>query len=162
MCHVTDRHVADPRTKDWMFMSGPMPLLTILITYHYFCTSAGPRWMKDRKPFDLKYVLIVYNALQVIFSIWLVYEVRLVGLPTNKFHLLSTRPPHPMTQQPITDQGLLIIEASRYATPHAVWLLRMGDQPDEETFTCPGGIRTRNPSKRVAADPRLRPRGHHL
>jgi hypothetical protein len=57
-------------------MSGPVPLLTILITYLYFCTSAGPRWMKDRKPFDLKYVLMVYNMLQVAFSIWLVYEVR--------------------------------------------------------------------------------------
>jgi hypothetical protein len=68
--------VTDPRTKDWMFMSGPMPLLTILITYHYFCTSAGPRWMKDRKPFSLKYVLMAYNILQVAFSIWLVYEVR--------------------------------------------------------------------------------------
>jgi hypothetical protein len=34
--------------------------------------------MKDRKPFDLKYVLIVYNALQVVFSVWLVYEVRLL------------------------------------------------------------------------------------
>jgi len=44
--------------------------------------------------------------------------------------------------------------------------------PDEENCTwqhttltgdrnpCPTGIRTRNPSKRVAADPRLRPRGH--
>jgi hypothetical protein len=68
--------VTDPRTKDWMLMSGPVPLLTILITYFYFCTSAGPRWMKDRKPFDLKYVLMVYNASQVAFSIWLVYEVR--------------------------------------------------------------------------------------
>jgi hypothetical protein len=36
--------------------------------------------MKDRKPFDLKYVLIVYNAAQVVFSIWLVNEVRLCGL----------------------------------------------------------------------------------
>ena len=48
----------------------------------------------------------------------------------------------------------------------------MSDQPDAETPTgqhttltrdrhpFPGGIRTRNPSKRVAADPRLRPRGH--
>lgn len=68
--------VADPRTKDWMLMSGPVPMLTILITYFYFCTSAGPRWMKDRKPFELKYVLMVYNAFQVAFSIWLVYEVR--------------------------------------------------------------------------------------
>jgi hypothetical protein len=36
--------------------------------------------MKDRKPFDLKNVLIVYNAVQVVFSIWLVNEVRLCGL----------------------------------------------------------------------------------
>jgi len=63
-----------------MLMSGPVPLLTILITYQYFCISAGPRWMKDRKPFDLKYVLIVYNAVQVVFSIYLVNEVRLCGL----------------------------------------------------------------------------------
>jgi hypothetical protein len=53
-----------------------MPLFTILITYLYFCNSTGPRWMKDRKPFDLKYVLIAYNALQVVVSIWLLNEVR--------------------------------------------------------------------------------------
>ena len=29
-----------------------------------------------------------------------------------------------------------------------------------DRYPCPGGIRTRNPSKRAAADPRLRPRGH--
>jgi len=45
------------------------------------------------------------------------------------------------------------------------------DEPNAETFTlqqasfrrdrhpCHGGIRTRNPSKRMVADPRLRPRG---
>lgn len=32
--------------------------------------------MKDRKPFRLEKILIVYNALQVAVSIWLVYEVR--------------------------------------------------------------------------------------
>jgi len=48
----------------------------------------------------------------------------------------------------------------------------MSDQPDAETPTgqhttlketdihVPGGIRTRNSSKRVAADPRPRPRGY--
>jgi hypothetical protein len=30
----------------------------------------------------------------------------------------------------------------------------------ENRHPCPGDIRTRNPSKRAAADPRLRPRGH--
>jgi hypothetical protein len=70
-------------------------------------------------------------------------------------------------------QGL-IIENSRSHTdpPHSVGLLWTSDQPDEETATwqhttltgnrnpCPGGIRTRNPSKRVAAEPHLRPWGH--
>jgi hypothetical protein len=71
--------------------------------------------------------------------------------------------------------GLLIVEASRshFDTPHSVGLPWTCDQPDAETSTCqhitlttdwhPCGIRTHNPNKRTAEDPRLRPRGHwHL
>jgi hypothetical protein len=55
---------------------------------------------------------------------------------------------------------------------HLVGLLRTSDQPDAETscwqhttsqetsIISSGGIRTRNPSKREAADPHLRLRGH--
>jgi hypothetical protein len=57
-----------------MLISGPVPLLTILITYLYFCKSAGPRWMKDRQPFDLKYVMIVYNAIMIVYNTWMVHE----------------------------------------------------------------------------------------
>lgn len=56
-------------------MGSPGPLLTILATYLYFCISAGPRYMKDRKPYDLKNIIIVYNAVQVLSSIFLVHEV---------------------------------------------------------------------------------------
>jgi hypothetical protein len=66
------------------------------------------------------------------------------------------------------------VEASRSHsdTPHSVGLLWTSDQPVAETstwqhttlttdrHTCPRRIRTRNPSKRAAADRRLRPRGH--
>ena len=58
-------------------------------------------------------------------------------------------------------------------TPHSVGLLWMIDQhveeislPDntphsqETDIQAPGGIRTSNPSKSAAADPRLRPRSH--
>jgi len=71
-------------------------------------------------------------------------------------------------------QDVLIIEASRPHpdTPHLVGLLWPRDQSVAETSTwqdttltrdrhpCPLVIRTRIPSKRVAAHPRLRPRGH--
>lgn len=50
------------------------PLLTILVSYLYFCLYAGPRFMKDRKPLQLRKTLIVYNAIQVVVSIYLVYE----------------------------------------------------------------------------------------
>ncbi|KAF4516756.1 hypothetical protein B566_EDAN004595 [Ephemera danica] len=65
---------ADPRTKSWFLMSSPGPLLTILVAYLYFCLSAGPRFMKNRKPFELRGVMIAYNAAQVIFSGYLVWE----------------------------------------------------------------------------------------
>lgn len=56
-------------------MSSPGPLLTILATYLYFCIYAGPRYMKDKKPYDLKNVIIAYNFVQVWMSVFLVYEV---------------------------------------------------------------------------------------
>ncbi|KPI98130.1 Elongation of very long chain fatty acids protein AAEL008004, partial [Papilio xuthus] len=64
----------DPRTENWWLMSGPGPLLTLLATYLYFCTSVGPRYMRDRKPFSLKQPIIVYNITQILMSIFLVYE----------------------------------------------------------------------------------------
>ena len=71
--------------------------------------------------------------------------------------------------KPPVGQDLFIIEASpsHTNTPHSVGLLWTSDQPDAETYTsqhttlprdnirAPGGIRTRNPSKRGAADPCL-------
>jgi len=76
-----------------------------------------------------------------------------------------------MRQQPVVGRGLLIIEASRSHThKHSVALLWTSDQLVSQNSTsqhtirttdrhpCPSGIRTRNPSKLEAADPRLSPR----
>ena len=72
-----------------------------------------------------------------------------------------------MAQRPLVGQGQLIIEGSRSLadTPHLLGLLWTSDQPDtqhsqETAIHSPSGIRTRNPSKLAAADPRLRPRDH--
>jgi elongation of very long chain fatty acids protein 7 len=68
--------VSDPRTKSWFLSNTPGPLMLILVSYLYFCLYAGPQYMKNRKPFQLKNTLIVYNLVQVIFSVVLVVEVR--------------------------------------------------------------------------------------
>jgi len=79
-----------------------------------------------------------------------------------------------MFQQPLVGQGLLTVEVSKPRSDirHSVGLLRASDRPDAETSTWQqkhsqetnthgtGWIRTRNPSKRVVADRRLRPHGY--
>ncbi|KAJ8891381.1 hypothetical protein PR048_010897 [Dryococelus australis] len=65
---------ADPRVKDWLLMSSPFPTLAICLSYVYVVKVLGPRFMDNRKSFDLKNVLIVYNLAQVVFSAWLFYE----------------------------------------------------------------------------------------
>jgi len=78
----------------------------------------------------------------------------------------------PMVQHLLVGQGLLITEASRSHsdTPHSVGVLFTSARtvaeliPDNTQHSkgadihAPGGIRTRNPSKRAVTDPRLRPR----
>jgi hypothetical protein len=73
-----------------------------------------------------------------------------------------------LAHQPPGGHGLLIHEVSRsHFAPHSVWLLWSSDQLVAETSTwqhttlttdrhATDGIRTHNPSKRAAADPRLK------
>lgn len=49
--------------------------MAILAAYLYFILSAGPRYMANRKPMNLRRILIVYNFVQVGVSAWLVWEV---------------------------------------------------------------------------------------
>uniref|UniRef100_A0A1A9W5Z8 Elongation of very long chain fatty acids protein n=1 Tax=Glossina brevipalpis TaxID=37001 RepID=A0A1A9W5Z8_9MUSC len=75
--------LADKRTNDWFLIKSPVPLFTIMFCYLYFVLSWGPRIMKGRQPFRLEKTLIVYNALQVAVSVWLVYEYCLIWRHCN-------------------------------------------------------------------------------
>nr|CAD7442954.1 unnamed protein product [Timema bartmani] len=65
---------SDPRVNQWSMMASPFPTLAICLAYAYFAKVLGPRLMENRKPFNLRNVLIVYNFLQTIFSSWIFYE----------------------------------------------------------------------------------------
>lgn len=66
---------ADTRTENWLLMSSPIPQTIIITAYIYFVTSLGPRIMENRKAFDLKGVLVVYNFSVVALSLYMCYEV---------------------------------------------------------------------------------------
>jgi len=65
----------DPRVNHWSMMSSPFPTLAICLSYAYFSKVLGPKMMENRKPLNLRNVLVVYNFLQTIFSSWIFYEV---------------------------------------------------------------------------------------
>ncbi|XP_014210495.1 elongation of very long chain fatty acids protein AAEL008004 [Copidosoma floridanum] len=83
---MLDRH-ADKRTTDWLLMSSPFPTLFICLSYVYGVKVLGPRLMENRKPFQFKNVLIVYNSLQVLFSAWLFHEIGMSGWLTGEYSL---------------------------------------------------------------------------
>ncbi|XP_053602716.1 very long chain fatty acid elongase AAEL008004-like isoform X2 [Plodia interpunctella] len=82
--YLDDMHVfmdkyGDPRTNPWFLMSSPFPTLIICLSYVYLVKVLGPRLMENRKPFELKNIIIGYNFLQVIFSAWLFYQSLMGG-----------------------------------------------------------------------------------
>lgn len=70
---------SDPRVDGWLLMSSPVPTLAICLFYVYFSKFLGPKLMENRKPFNLRDVLIVYNFIQTIFSAWIFYEYLMSG-----------------------------------------------------------------------------------
>lgn len=67
----------DRRVDGWWLMDSPIPTFVLCAAYVYAVKVAGPRFMKDRKPYNIRMFLIVYNAVQVVFSTFIFVEVRM-------------------------------------------------------------------------------------
>lgn len=55
----------------WPLMGSPGPILCIVLVYLLFVIKIGPKIMENRPAFELKGFLIAYNALLIVFNIWL-------------------------------------------------------------------------------------------
>jgi len=69
----------DARVDGWLLMDSPWPTLCICLLYVFSVTNIGPRIMKNRKPLELRRLLIFYNFFMVIFSAWMCYELWVSG-----------------------------------------------------------------------------------
>jgi hypothetical protein len=61
----------DKRVDDWAFMWSPWPTLACCMLYYYVMRIWGPRFMKNREPYDIKNIMIVYNLCQTLLSFWI-------------------------------------------------------------------------------------------
>ena len=61
--------VSDPRTKDLFPMSGGLwKMLAVMSLFLMFVTRIGPQLTKDKKPYDLRSAMVVYNLVVVLIN----------------------------------------------------------------------------------------------
>ncbi|XP_003745977.1 elongation of very long chain fatty acids protein 7 [Galendromus occidentalis] len=60
----------DPRTVDWVTLSDPKYIIVTLGLYLYISKIAGPRYMADKKPYDLRRTIQLYNIFQVVANVY--------------------------------------------------------------------------------------------
>ena len=66
--------LSDSRVDNWLFMSSPWPTLTLTALYLLICYT-GPKLMENRKPWDLKAFIVIYNFCLVLLSAYMFIEV---------------------------------------------------------------------------------------
>ncbi|KAG5865410.1 hypothetical protein JTB14_013581 [Gonioctena quinquepunctata] len=72
--HVAFDELSDRRTDDHFLMSSPIYPLLIIASYMYLVQVLGPKLMENRKPFNIKNMLIGYNILQVVWNAYIFYK----------------------------------------------------------------------------------------
>jgi hypothetical protein len=122
---IIEMSFADPRVAQWYMMSSPTPTIVIVLLYIYFVKVGhqfaetlpqqpklqflGPHLMKNRKPFQLKKAILVYNLLQVLLSTYIFYEVTptcFTSQVTNLFTDRHVRLVYWRVQSPLPTGGL--------------------------------------------------------
>lgn len=78
ICFYVFSIILDPRVRDMLFMSNPFSMFGILVCYLYFILKWGPKFMKNRKPFNLNKLIIVYNIIQILACARLVVHVNTI------------------------------------------------------------------------------------
>nr|CAD7601290.1 unnamed protein product [Timema genevievae] len=71
--------VADPRVKNWPLIGSPIYLLVIIALYLFFVLVAGPKFMENRRPYNLKKIIAVYNIFQVVANSYAFYGILTSG-----------------------------------------------------------------------------------
>lgn len=66
--------LSDKRVEKWPLMDNPLPTLAISTSYLLFLWL-GPKYMKNREPFQLRKTLIVYNFSMVFLNFFIFKEV---------------------------------------------------------------------------------------
>lgn len=59
----------------WVLSNNPALIFGVLGTYWMFVYKVGPTFMRDRKPYDPKRLIMAYNVVQVVVCLGMVLWV---------------------------------------------------------------------------------------
>ncbi|CAN7998830.1 unnamed protein product [Ixodes hexagonus] len=83
------QQMGDPRTRDYPLVMNPLFVFPLILCYLYFVKVAGPRWMRNRKPFEIVNLIRFYNLAMVALNARFVYLVLIYTyLPGGRYNLL--------------------------------------------------------------------------
>ena len=68
---------SDPRVEKWPLMASPVPTLMFTLSY-LLVVYYGRHWMKNRKPFSLRFILVPYNLSMCLLNFYIALEVSIV------------------------------------------------------------------------------------
>ncbi|XP_015788106.1 elongation of very long chain fatty acids protein AAEL008004-like [Tetranychus urticae] len=77
----------DPRVKDWPLVDSPLITIIACVLYVYGAKIAGPKLMSNRKPLQLRELMLVYNLFMVILNGYIFYQAGIHGW-FGKYNLL--------------------------------------------------------------------------
>ncbi|XP_055611988.1 elongation of very long chain fatty acids protein 7-like [Uranotaenia lowii] len=63
---------ADQRTLNWFLAGSPFPMLGVIFTYLSLVYWIVPKFMENRKPYQMKTFLGFYNLFQVVYCVYVV------------------------------------------------------------------------------------------
>lgn len=93
------REIGDPRISHLPLVSSPWPTVAIVAAYLVFVKFVGPRWMRNREPFQLKGLILMHNITLVVINLigfwWLlgVTDYALDIFTEHKFPLVTDNSP---------------------------------------------------------------------
>lgn len=71
-------NASDAVVDNWPVSNNLGLIFGILWTYGVFVIKVGPAWMRDRKPYDPKRTIMLYNVAQVVACLIMVIWVSLL------------------------------------------------------------------------------------
>ncbi|KAK0164373.1 hypothetical protein PV328_003009 [Microctonus aethiopoides] len=74
---------SDPRVAEWPLMGSPFPVLIILLGYLLFVLRIGPWFMKNRQPFSLNRIMLMYNIFVAVASGFVFHGLLTSGFTTK-------------------------------------------------------------------------------